>query len=293
MSSGKETYYFSHDTNSKDDPKCVLLIEQLGMEGYGIFWVLIETLRDQPNYKYPVANISAIARRYNTTTEKVRAVIYGYELFVVEADVFFYSESLNRRMETYNSLKSKRSESGRLGNAKRWGVSQSNRTAITEQSQVIANKVNESKVNKIKENESESQAPCKQDAQDAEHLLRQTIDFDKLVERFNAITRGKFGNIRTPLSASRKRMVRARVAEYGKESFIIAIEKATQSAFLSGQNSKEFTATFDWIIKPSNFEKILSGNYDNKKNVYNGNNSKFNRNDPPGSASSTGYETVL
>ncbi len=151
MNSRKDTYYFSHDTNAKDDPKCVLLIEQLGMEGYGIFWVLIETLRDQPDYKYPVANISALARRYNTTTEKVRAVIYGYELFIVEDELFFYSDSLNRRMESYNLLKSKRSESGRLGNAKRWGTSQNDRNAITEQSQTIAIKEKESKVKDNKE----------------------------------------------------------------------------------------------------------------------------------------------
>ena len=40
----KDAYYFSHDSNAKDDPKCMVLIDQLGLEGYGIFWVLIETL---------------------------------------------------------------------------------------------------------------------------------------------------------------------------------------------------------------------------------------------------------
>ncbi len=27
----KDCYYFAHDSNAKDDPKCVLMIEQLGM----------------------------------------------------------------------------------------------------------------------------------------------------------------------------------------------------------------------------------------------------------------------
>ena len=40
----------------------------------------------------------AIARRYNTTTEKVKAVIMNYGLFIVEDDEFFFSQSLNRRM---------------------------------------------------------------------------------------------------------------------------------------------------------------------------------------------------
>lgn len=51
----KDAYYFTHDSNAKDDPKCALLIDQLGMEGYGIYWMLIEVLRDQPDYKYPLA----------------------------------------------------------------------------------------------------------------------------------------------------------------------------------------------------------------------------------------------
>ena len=80
----KDCYYFPHDSNAKDDPKCVLLIEQLGMEGYGIYWMLIETLRDQPDYTYPVANIPALARRYNTSAEKVRTVVFNYELFTVK-----------------------------------------------------------------------------------------------------------------------------------------------------------------------------------------------------------------
>lgn len=94
----KDAYYFPHDSNAKDDPKCVLLIEQLGMEGYGIYWMLIETLRDQPGYRYPVALLPALARRYNTTVEKVKTVVYNYDLFIVEGDEIFFSQSLIDRM---------------------------------------------------------------------------------------------------------------------------------------------------------------------------------------------------
>lgn len=94
----KDAYYFPHDSNAKDDPKCVLLIEQLGMEGYGIYWMLIETLRDQREYRYPVALLPALARRYNTTVEKVKAVVCNYSLFIVEEDAIFFSQSLINRM---------------------------------------------------------------------------------------------------------------------------------------------------------------------------------------------------
>lgn len=141
----KDAYYFPHDSNAKDDPKCVLLIEQLGMEGYGIYWMLIETLREQPDYTYPVANIPALGRRYNTTAEKVKTVVCNYELFTVKDDKIFFSDSLNRRMLVLEEKRAKRSEAGRLGNAARWKTSQTDRNAITMRSQFIASKVKKSK----------------------------------------------------------------------------------------------------------------------------------------------------
>ena len=95
----KDADWFKHDSNAKDDPKCVLLIEQLGLEGFGIYWVLIEILREQPNYHYPLALIPSIARRYNTSTQKVEAVIKGYGLFATSDEEFFFSESLINRMK--------------------------------------------------------------------------------------------------------------------------------------------------------------------------------------------------
>ncbi|WP_101688937.1 Lin1244/Lin1753 domain-containing protein [Dysgonomonas massiliensis] len=116
----KDAYYFPHDCNAKDDPKCVLLIEQLGLEGYGIFWVLVETLREQPDFRYPIKLIPALARRYNTTAEKMKAVVFSYGLFIVRDDRFFFSESLNRRMQIYLDKKKALSEAGKKGNQIRW-----------------------------------------------------------------------------------------------------------------------------------------------------------------------------
>ena len=59
-------------------------------------------------------------------------------------------------------------------------------------------------------------------------------------------------------------MINARIKEHGKRAFVEMIRKAYESNFLKGQNSRNFTATFDWLIKPTNFEKVISGNYDNK-----------------------------
>ena len=147
----KDAYYFSHDSNAKDDPKCVLLIEQLGLEGYGIFWVLIETLRDQPDYKYPLELIPALSRRYNTTAEKMKTVVLQYNLFsVTEEGEFFFSESLNNRMESLSLFR----ESQRKKALKRWN----NAPALPRQSHGNADPmpVKESKVKKSKVNNKEN-----------------------------------------------------------------------------------------------------------------------------------------
>lgn len=140
----KDAYYFPHDSNAKDDPKCVLLIEQLGMEGYGIYWMLIETLRDQPEYTYPVVLLPALARRYNTTPEKVKTVVGNYGLFVVEDDTVFFSQSLIDRMLPLEERRLKLSEAGKRGNAARWNIatrSQGDSRAIATQSQVEERRV--------------------------------------------------------------------------------------------------------------------------------------------------------
>lgn len=98
MSKG-EAYYFSHDADAMNDSKCMLLISQLGMEGYGAFWGLVELLRVQPEYKMSIQLIPAIAARFQMSEAKLKTVISAFGLFQVTDDYFFYSQSLRDRMQ--------------------------------------------------------------------------------------------------------------------------------------------------------------------------------------------------
>lgn len=108
----KEAYYFSHDANAQDDPKCMLLIDQMGMEGYGIFWALIERLRNETTYTLPLCICNALAKRWGTSKEKIETVIKNYGLFILENDHFFS----NRLKESMNL----KSEKARLSASYRW-----------------------------------------------------------------------------------------------------------------------------------------------------------------------------
>jgi hypothetical protein len=141
----KDAYYFPHDSNAKDDPKCIQLIEELGLEGYGIFWVLIETLRSQTDYMAPLTILTGLARRYNTTADKMKNVVLKYGLFkITEDDMFFFSEAFTKRMEAIDDRRKRLSEAGKRGNKIRWESPPDNK-AIATQSQVNKRKVKESK----------------------------------------------------------------------------------------------------------------------------------------------------
>ena len=161
-----DAYYFSHDSNAKDDPKCMLLIEELQLEGYGIYWLLVEVLREQENYKYPLRMVPVLARKFLTTKEKMLAVIYKYDLFVVENEEFFYSESLNRRMGLMNDKREQARLAGtKSGEARRnkaleykkeinatsTDVQQTFNDSSTDAEQLKESKVKESKLNEISE----------------------------------------------------------------------------------------------------------------------------------------------
>ena len=73
--------------------------------------------------------------------------------------------------------------------------------------------------------------------------------------------------IRT-MTPKRQRAIMARIEEHGEASVLEMLEIAGRSSFLAGQNSSQWTATFDWLFKPTNFVKTLERNYDDKTKQY-------------------------
>ena len=95
-----------------------------------------------------------------------------------------------------------------------------------------------------------------------EKTTKESVNWANLVTNWNRITAGSFPPI-TSIENKRRQMAAARISEYGKDAFMQAIRRAVQSDFLRGQNTRGFVLTFDWLIRPNNFPKVLEGNYDN------------------------------
>jgi DNA-binding transcriptional regulator GbsR (MarR family) len=67
----------------------------------------------------------------------------------------------------------------------------------------------------------------------------------------------------TKLSDARKKAIKARLNTYTVEDFKKLFTMAEESDFLKGKNDRNWSATFDWLIKDSNMAKVLDGNYKN------------------------------
>lgn len=93
------------------------------------------------------------------------------------------------------------------------------------------------------------------------------IDFSAIKEYWNTKHDQSGSTMRrlTLMSDQRKSNVRARIREYGGDVQMVykAIDKAMASDFMNGKNGKGWVASFDWMMCPSNFPKVLEGNYDN------------------------------
>lgn len=170
--------YFSHDADALSDPKLVLLRCKYDWAGYGIYWAIIEKLRNEKNYRYPKKNIKALAKSLdNYDLEKLEIFIAdcineftngeGEGLFKSD-DNYFWSASLIERMQVLEQAKKLRSINGRYAANQRWAEADNtaaNYEEITTNTDVMPMQCNSNadampsdaiKLNKIKENKIKS-----------------------------------------------------------------------------------------------------------------------------------------
>ena len=89
------------------------------------------------------------------------------------------------------------------------------------------------------------------------------VDYQLIADMYND-TCVSFPKVVT-LSENRKKAIKARLRVYTVDDFKVLFQKAEASSFLKGSNSRNWSATFDWLIKDGNMAKVLDGNYDDKK----------------------------
>jgi hypothetical protein len=142
----KEAFYFPHFCNARHDRKIRRLRKELGVEGYGIYFMLLEILREQQDMMYPLEDIDLLAEEFGVSEAKVRTTICNYQLFEVDHDEKFFSPKMLVYLEPYFKMKEQRKLAGKASADKRL---LNDRSTTVQQS-----KGKEKKVNEIKEEES-------------------------------------------------------------------------------------------------------------------------------------------
>ena len=89
------------------------------------------------------------------------------------------------------------------------------------------------------------------------------IDFEKIKGLWNdeAHKNHSLMPMLRSMQKQRQKQIAARIREYGEEVFFDAMKKAVASDFLNGKNRRGWIASFDWFVKPTNFAKVVDGNY--------------------------------
>lgn len=108
----KSAFYFSHDSNARNDNKIVKLRRKHGMAGYGVYWCIIEILRDTSDFKMSEHDIEDIAYQLGESNELVASVVNDFGLFVHES-ASFYSVRLQRSMSKFVAKKRAQSMGGK------------------------------------------------------------------------------------------------------------------------------------------------------------------------------------
>ena len=124
--------WFKHDSNARNSKKIIRLRSKWGAAGYGVYFMLIERLREEEDFTSDL-DYAMLAFDIRAEEEMIRSVVEDFSLFEISADgKRFTCHGIHERMEDNKS----KSDAGRKGAQTRWNK---NRDRIAQDSTFMAN----------------------------------------------------------------------------------------------------------------------------------------------------------
>lgn len=117
--------YIPHPSNCRVSSNVLRMLMREGVAGYGIYWMLLEMLRDAPEFKMFYFPESFAYAMHCQDVDQVTRVCKEYGLFKFDDKDYMSSEWLEDAMNEYSDKKAKLQEAGRRGAAKRWASAHS------------------------------------------------------------------------------------------------------------------------------------------------------------------------
>ena len=116
-----------HDSNARQDEKLLALRMKLGWEGYGLYWGILEILRDSTDYTGS-KDYNEIAFGLRVSAGLVKKIVEDFGLFTFTEDgKRFYSKRLSKDMDKQARISEKRKQAAQ----ERWGNANAYTNAYT------------------------------------------------------------------------------------------------------------------------------------------------------------------
>lgn len=115
----KETFYFSHDYNSRSDEKIKKLMRKHWFIGYGVFWGIVEDLYMNANALR--LDYECISFDYRVDENIIKSIIEDFWLFIIK-DGVISSKSVWERLKEREEKSAKARDSA----YNRWGKKDAN-----------------------------------------------------------------------------------------------------------------------------------------------------------------------
>lgn len=238
----KDTYYFSHDVNASNDPKIIVMKELCGVIAYAWWWILIEQLATQEEYKLPMDKITftglgiAFGMKQNEAKGSIIKQAEAYiNLLINECELletdgeYFWSPSLIRRnllrKKKRDEISQKRSEAGRLGGLK------SGKTRSKTKQMLQANEANEANEAKGKERKGNIYSYSYNEAHENEKsdkdILSMFDDESKKHDPYKNVFKIYMNDV-GEISPMTKEKLEYLVNDFGESEVITAISKSVE-----------------------------------------------------------------
>lgn len=123
MSTTKDSLFFRHDYNARNDRKIAALVKRHKSAGYGIFWITCEMMHEEGGHiEFDDITFGALAKDCNEEVNFVKQVVSDciteFKLFKRENDIVV-SGRVSRNLEWKQSVSNSRAIAGQKGaNAK-------------------------------------------------------------------------------------------------------------------------------------------------------------------------------
>ncbi|CBH21669.1 protein of unknown function [Acetoanaerobium sticklandii] len=253
--------YFPLDVNIDDDVE--LLEAECGLDGFAILIKLWQKIYANGYFIEWNDDIELLfSRKINADKNRVNSVINAclrrnlFDNEIYERHGILTSRGIQKRYITA-CVSSKRKN---IVMEKRYLLVNSQFTPlitelIPEETEFTQEESTQSKVKESKVKES------KEDKANSNEFSISSEELNSIIVAWNSLNLQNLTQIRD----KRLLLLKARLKEHSRNSIYICIDKIKASTFLNGQNPKSWIITFDWLIKPANYIKVLEGNYDNKK----------------------------